>query len=159
MPKEIIVKTGELAVDHNDTIIKTGSIGSCLVIVLYDEEIKIGGMAHAMLPVCRNKDKKGICLDGSEARYVDMAIDHMVKKILDQGGKAENLIAKLVGGASMFEKLGSSAKGIGERNIEVARERLEKMGIRIKGEDTGGKAGKIAEFNLANGVLDITTKL
>jgi len=50
MKNIITIKTAELAVGHNDDIIKTGSVGSCVVIAIYDKETKIGGLAHSMLP-------------------------------------------------------------------------------------------------------------
>ena len=69
------------------------------------------------------------------------------------------MTAKLVGGASMFKKLTGGGHNIGLKNIESARKRLEKLGIKIANEDTGGSSGKLVELHLTNGVLEVNTKL
>jgi chemotaxis protein CheD len=160
--KDIInIKTAELAVGHNDSIIKTGSVGSCVVISLYDSEAKIGGLAHAMLPTSRKKQSSE---EGSEennvlAKYADKAIDNLIVKIKKLGGKKENLVAKLVGGARMFRRLSGDKYGIGYRNLESARERLEYWGIEINSEDTGGSTGKVVQLDLRNGIVHVDTTL
>ncbi len=154
MGKEISVKTAELAVGHNDDILKTGSVGSCVVITLYDPKAKVGGLAHAMLP----HNKKGEP-STSPAKYVSEAIDNLVAGIEEIGGDRKHFVAKLVGGATMFQRLTENKHSIGNMNAEVSREHLQKLGIRLDKEDTGGSSGKMVEFHLTNGVVNVTTKL
>jgi chemotaxis protein CheD len=152
----ITIKTAELAVSHNDTVIKTGSIGSCLVIVLFDTKNRIGGLAHSMLP----ERKKGFPESGeARGKYVDESIKNLIEDIEKIGGEKKNLIAKLVGGAAMFKRLTNEQHSIGFQNTQHARELLAELGIPIESEDTGGSSGKIVEFNLVNGIVDVYTKL
>ncbi|MEI7741644.1 MAG: chemotaxis protein CheD [bacterium] len=151
----VTIKTAEIHVGKGAENIVTGSIGSCLVISLYDAVNSVGGMAHSMLP----SSKGGHAEEGAPGKYVDQAIDTMIVEILKLGGKQENLVAKFVGGASMFKKLIPEQHSIGTQNIEAAREKLAALGIPIEGEDTGGGTGKIAELNLRNGILDVYTKI
>ena len=153
------VKTAEYAVSHNDDIIKTGSVGSCIVITLYDKEKRIGGLAHAMLPEHNKKTTIGDDKKDNNAKYVTDAIDLLLEGVIKAGGQQNTLEAKLVGGASMFRRLAHEKHSIGHKNTVAARNYLERLGINIQGEDTGGSSGKIAELNLTNGVLEVNTKL
>ncbi|HEX9664562.1 MAG TPA: chemotaxis protein CheD [Patescibacteria group bacterium] len=160
MQKTIQIETGELAVGHNDTKIKTGSVGSCVVIVLYDEEARVGGMAHAMLPSRpSNLTVEATGQEKFSATYVEEAVDGLLNQVKSIGGKRARLKAKLVGGATMFKVLSGDKYGIGFQNIEAARRRLSELFIPIVAEDTGGSMGKIVEFNLVNGLVDVSTKL
>jgi len=82
-----------------------------------------------------------------------------VKLILKQGGEIKNLIAKLVGGASMFKNIIKSEHSIGFQNVESARKNLAKLGIPIEKEDTGGSSGKIVQMDLRNGMVQVSTVL
>jgi chemotaxis protein CheD len=157
MGNTINIKTAELAASHNDDIIKTGSIGSCVVISLYDPDNKIGGLAHAMLPSQKHKDHDHGDVE-AEAKYADKAVDNLISEIRKKGGKKDNLIAKLIGGASMFKHL-SSGHSIGKANIESAHNRLQELGIKVESEDTGGTTGKLVEMDLRNGMVKVNTVL
>jgi chemotaxis protein CheD len=157
---EKIIKMTEMAVGHNDLVIKTGSLGSCVAIVLYDKEHKVGGMAHAMLPSKQEHNTGGAYdKDESIAKFVDSAIDNMIEEIQKEGGEKSNLRAKLVGGSKMFKILSGDDHGVGFRNVEAAENHLKKLNIPIDGEDTGGTIGRSAEFDLATGLVDVNTKM
>lgn len=165
MENVININMGELAIGSNDTRIKTSSIGSCVVVVLYDYEAKVGGMAHAMLPSResleghRGAGKENLIVEMEpRAKYVDEAIRCMVSGLERMGGSRMRMKAKLVGGAMMFKIL-NGKKGIGSQNADMARKILEEMGIPIDNEETGGTVGRIAEVNLENGLVEVTTKM
>lgn len=163
MKKEININMGELAVAQSDTKIKTGSIGSCLVVILYDSKEKIGGMAHSIMASRDNRSKSKSAtwsgLNEIMAKYVDESIDGLIEEIEKLGGKKERLEAKLVGGAKMFKLLSGDKFGIGQQNINKAREKFKELGIPIVNEDTGGTIGRIAELNIENGLVDVRTKM
>lgn len=155
----IQVSMGEMAIDRGDTIFSTGGVGSCLVICMFDKELKIGGLAHSMLPRKKDINTLNQKLD-TDAKYVDDSIEKMMIKLLHMGARRECLSVKLVGGASMFKvfknKLGKST---GEQNIEAAHEELQKYKISLIAEDVGGTSGKMVEFNLANGLLNVNLRI
>ncbi|MEK7453105.1 MAG: chemotaxis protein CheD [Patescibacteria group bacterium] len=166
MHQTINIDMGEMAVGYNGTHIKTGSIGSCIVIVLYDYEAKIGGMAHAMLPSrgerqidLINEARAHINKTEFVARYADESVDRLIKEIEKIGGKRERLKAKLTGGARMFKVLNGDKDGIGYQNFESAKRRLQELGIPIENEETGGTVGRVADLNLENGLVDVSTKM
>ena len=159
---------GELAVARGNALITTGGIGSCLAIIAYDPESKVGGMAHAMLPQ-RNPEPNAEVLDrivgrydkrSLDSKYVDEAIYKLVQEVEMTGAKKENLEIKLVGGARMFQSLSKYKNGgVGQENLEVAKKTLAKLKLPIRSQDVGGNIGKIVKFNLNNGLVRIITKI
>lgn len=166
MDKEVEISTGALAVDTGNVVIKTSGIGSCIVVALYDDRAKIGGMAHSMLPTSGEpaKDaleaaKQNTTVGDVEAKYVNLAVDTLVSQIVKLGGKKENIKAKLIGGAKMFKILSGDNFGIGYKNIEAAKKELEKLHIAIDSEEVGGTVGRSVEFDLSNGLVSVATKM
>lgn len=145
----------EMAVGHNDTHIRTGSIGSCVVIVLYDGVAKIGGMAHAMLSTRMQNKETG----EPSPKYANEAVDLLLKKIETIGGMKERLKAKLIGGAHMFQVFGEEFGGIGNKNVEAAKKRLRELDIPVESADVGGTVGKVAELDLETGLVEVITKI
>jgi chemotaxis protein CheD len=121
----------------------TIGLGSCIGLVLYDDSLKIGAMVHIMLPdSAGRKDRPG--------KYADTAIPLLIKELGALGSKKGSLIAKMAGGACMFEYFGTNLN-IGERNAERVRAVLKENGIPLKKEDVGGKVGRSVTFNPAGG--------
>jgi chemotaxis protein CheD len=153
--KEVSIGMGEYAVAKSPAILLSSGIGSCLVICLYDAANSIGAMGHAMMPY--ESEEKHVT-EGA-AHYVDRGIKRMLKEMKKAGCKEDKIIAKLVGGASMFKNLTAYSRKIGEDNVESAKKLLEDMDIEIKTESTGGTVGRNVEFNVMNGVVTVTSKI
>ena len=106
---------GELAVCQQGGCLRT-LLGSCLGVAFYDRRLKLAGLAHVVLPHTEGPaDLPG--------KYANTAIPELLRQ-MRQLAKGESLrpIAKLAGGANMFNSSGSVAT-IGEQNI-AAVERL-----------------------------------
>lgn len=156
MPNVITINTAELAVGHNDDRLKTGSVGSCVVIALYDPVAKVGGLAHAML--ARRRGGSDTDSD-AQAKYVPEAIEHLIAALIRIGGKKNRFVAKLVGGASMFQIFDHGKDSIGSQNVQAARDCLADFGIPVESEDTGGTIGRLVEFDLVTGRVEVNTKM
>ncbi|MBW6510833.1 MAG: chemotaxis protein CheD [Desulfuromonadaceae bacterium] len=132
-------------------VLVTYGLGSCLAVVLYDESSGLGGLAHTLLPHALASN------DGQRReKFVDEAITMMITELNGRGCATENLTAKLVGGATMFEPSpGSGKEPIGVRNTRAAREVLKKRNIPVIAEDVGGNHGRTLEFDLASGMVII----
>ena len=62
------------------------------------------------------------------------------------------ITARIAGGASMFSQLlPAGGVNMGERNVEATRRALEKAGIPIIAQDTGGDFGRSVYFSVADG--------
>lgn len=131
-----------------DTLISYG-LGSCLGIAIVDPFVKVGGLAHALLAV-----QAGGNPDGNPLKYVDSAIDSVLDALAEAGCARGALLAKIAGGAHMFEAVSrSEGMNIGERNARAAREKLEALGIPLVAEDVGGDYGRTIELEPGDGTL------
>lgn len=128
----------------------TMALGSCLGLVLYDEDVRVGGLAHAMHP-CRS----GVKSNANRAKFVDSVIGLMVDRMVKRGAKRERLTAKIFGGAKMFDRVKGNrgVLQIGEKNIGAARKELQHLGIPIIAECVGGNWGRTIMFNVSDGTV------
>lgn len=118
-------------------------LGSCVGLTLYDHEKHIGAMVHIMLPDSSGrKDRPG--------KYADTAIPLLLQELAGLGCRKGGLVAKIAGGASMFQYFGNNLN-IGERNIERIKALLKEQNIRLIAEDVGGKVGRSVTFLPGNG--------
>src|SRR6185503_1521110 len=90
------IAMGALGVAQGDQVLRT-LLGSCLGLALYDRRLKLGGLAHIVLP----KAPAGPCeLPG---KFVDTAVPALMRKMEAlSDGTALKLWAKIAGGANMF---------------------------------------------------------
>ena len=154
MSQESIVKVGmaDLNIAQASRILKTTGLGSCVGLTLYDSRLKIGGMAHVMLP------SSEIAKEGqlNVAKYADTAVPELIRNMEKLGASVSRMVAKIAGGAQMFAfSSNSDTMRIGPRNVESCKEMLKQFGIPLKAEDTGGNFGRTIEFDCDNGILMI----
>ena len=115
-------------------------LGSCVAVCLFDEKLKIGGINHYMLPFWNGN---GL----ASPKFGNIAIEKLVEKMVKNGAKIENMIAKVFGGANQMD----STMKIGDRNIEIAKEHLAHYKIRIVAENTGGTIGRKLKYHTGTG--------
>ena len=121
----------------------TIGLGSCIGLTLYDPNLRQGAMVHIMLPESGGRaDRPG--------KYADTAVPLLIKELIVLGCKNRSIIAKIVGGACMFEYFGTSLN-IGERNAGKVRILLKEHHIQLGAEDVGGKVGRSVTFLPADG--------
>ena len=67
------------------------------------------------------------------------------------------IIAKIAGGAKMFELSNANAQGIniGEKNAVASRQKLKALGIPLVAEDTGLNFGRTVELYSETGQFKI----
>jgi len=148
-----IVRLGELAVRQPPAELVTLALGSCVAVVLHDPGSGVAGLAHALLPAPSN-DREAL----PEGRYVVSAVPALVREMVELGAGAARITGRLVGGASMFASLaGQGVMQIGERNLAAAREALQRAGIPVTGEATGGDFGRNVVVRLPSGAVTVTS--
>lgn len=136
------LKTGKAP----DTITTLG-LGSCIGIALWDSTTKIGGLAHIMLP-----DSTRIRNNSNVAKFADTGIAELVRQMERLGVSRRRMVAKIAGGARMFEVSGKTAVGnIGEKNALASKAKLRELGIRLVAEDTGLNYGRTVELDCNTG--------
>lgn len=136
----------------SDTLITLG-LGSCVGIVLYDPISKVGGLAHIMLP-----DSTQIKNNSNLAKFADTAIILLIKKMIQLGAIQSRIVAKLAGGAQMFDfKQTSEVMRIGYRNIITSQKILKDLSIPIIASDVGENYGRTIELHTDTGILTVKT--
>ncbi|MBR5127736.1 MAG: chemotaxis protein CheD [Roseburia sp.] len=144
-----VVKVGmaDLNICKSPDVITTLGLGSCIGLTLYDPVTKIGGMVHYMLP-----DSTQVRNNQNIAKFADTGIEELLKRVIAAGASKQRLVAKIAGGAKMFETTGVSNIGnIGARNAEAAKQILKQKGIRLIAEDTGLNYGRTVELHSETG--------
>ena len=145
------MKVADWAVESGEAMIATYGLGSCVACVLHDPVAGAGGLAHVLLP------SPTLARDRSNpAKFPETAVPLLVDEMVKVGARPDRLRARLVGGASMFGKVGSAGIApMGERNVAAVREALTVAKIPIVGEDTGLDYGRSVYFHLPEGRLEI----
>jgi chemotaxis protein CheD len=152
---ENIIRVGmaDLSASSHPAKLTTLGLGSCVGIALYDVKTKVIGLAHAMLPdSSQAKNRENV------AKFVDTSITVLISEMERLGGRRENIIAKLAGGAQMFAfRQSMDLMRIGHRNVIAAKEKLNELNIPIVSEDTGGSHGRTIVLDSETGMLSIKT--
>ncbi len=148
------VKIADLAVRKGEGTIITVGLGSCVGVALYDEQSRVGGLAHVLLADSNHFSKKGEKLN--PAKYADTALPLLAEQMEREGGSRRRLVGKIAGGSKLFGK-NSNIMGIGEKNIEMVRHVLKQMNIPILAEDVGGTHGRTMKINVSTGEVAIST--
>ena len=160
---DIEVNIGDIGTGKKGDNLLTTGVGSCLVVTLYDPVHRIGALAHTMLPSSTSGEAQRTAKheirtannEQGDTRYIDTAIDWMIRKLLSLGARREALEAKLIGGANMFSAFPSD---IGLNNVTKAKEGLEARGINLVGESVGGSQGRSVEFAVDTGIVTVKMK-
>jgi len=123
--------------------VMTLGLGSCVGIAIRDPMTKIGGLVHIMLP-----DSRAITSGQHNiAKFADTGIDELVRQMERAGARRARMVAKIAGGANMFNFQGGNAVGqVGERNAEAARAKLRELRIPLLADDTGANYGRTVIF-------------
>lgn len=149
------VKIADLAVKKESGALVTFGLGSCIGIALYDQNAKIGGLAHILLNDS-SKFKRPSSGDINPAKFADTAIPCLIDQMIAQGARKNNLVARIAGGASLFNFQNESGN-VGYKNIEAVRAALKEQGIKISSEAVGGKCGRTMRLFVDSGEVKITT--
>lgn len=117
-------------------------LGSCIAVCLYDQKLAFGGINHYMLPLWTGRSIPS-------PKYGDVSIELLIKRMEGLGSHKRNLVAKIFGGAT--QHVSPKSLGVGERNISIAVEMLDRHGIEIQRRSVGGTQGRKLVFNTGTG--------
>lgn len=124
----IRVLPGEFYFSEKNRLITT-VLGSCVAACIWDKKRGIGGLNHFMLPGKPSSD-----VDKS-ARYGNFAMKILISHIIQQGGKREDLVAKVFGGGKVMQQF--TSLDIGQCNSTFIIDYLNNESIPVIAEDLG----------------------
>lgn len=151
--RELVVRVADLRIGVADDVLITVGLGSCVAILLYDAEAKVGGMAHTLLPSPALSR-----VDGNPAKFPQSAVPRLIELMIADGARPGRITGRLAGGASMFAALAPPGTvQMGERNLVAAREALSSHGVPLTGESVGGDFGRTVRLRVSDGRVEIST--
>ncbi|HEY8579195.1 MAG TPA: chemotaxis protein CheD [Beijerinckiaceae bacterium] len=130
--RKIHVVQGEFRVSHEQDVVFSTLLGSCVAACVMDPKARVGGMNHFLLPGDASTKPQ------ESERYGVHLMELLINELMKQGARRERLEAKLFGGATMMAGLWD----IGKKNAEFARRFLDHEGIKVVNADLGGARGR-----------------
>lgn len=149
MENKLTIGIADMKMAKGTGMLVTYALGSCIGICLYDPAIKLGALVHIMLPLNMEAGRK------NTMKYADTGIRETLKQMEAQGANRSRIVAKIAGGAKMFEDSGGSLGNIGQRNMESVHLNLKKEKIRLLKEDVGGSVARTLLFDVSSGLACI----
>jgi chemotaxis protein CheD len=141
------VLPGEFYVSAQEEMVST-VLGSCVSACIRDDERRIGGMNHFMLPEPMGGERNDwSSAVGRAARYGSDAMEQLINAILKAGGKREALTVKIFGGGRVLAQM----TDVGQRNIAFVKRYLETEGLRLLASDVGDIYPRQLQFFPASG--------
>lgn len=138
---------GGIAVVRNDGVLRT-LLGSCIGLAFYDRRLKLGALAHIVLPDSLGRSE-------NPGKFADTAVPAMIGRMqtLAEGAPLK-LVAKIAGGANMFA-VDDSQTTIGVQNLAAIERILDEMRIAIVARHCGGSQGRRMTLDTTNGAVTI----
>ncbi len=119
------VLPGEFFV-HDEDILITTTLGSCIAACLWDREKRVGGMNHFLLPDGGgNGDVSG--------RYGSYAMELLIGEMVKRGATRSTMEAKVFGGGAVLG--GMNSINVGERNTAFVMDYLRTERITVVSKD------------------------
>jgi chemotaxis protein CheD len=130
-PKTIRLNIGDYHASRNPVTIYT-LLGSCVAVCLSDMEKGVGGMNHILMPGQADWQQFN-----GRTRYAVNAMELLINRIMNLGGRRHKLTAKVFGGAHVIGAI-DEKNGVGRRNAEFVFDFLENEGIPVGAYEVGG---------------------
>lgn len=148
MYRIVPVGLGELKVSRRpEVVLVTYGLGSCIALTAYDPVLRVGAMAHIILPLEISPSPHN-----QPAKFGNKAVAAILNAMLKNGASRDRLLFKMAGGANVIPLLYNSRElNIGPRNIEAVTEALKEEGIWLAGCDVGGNTGRTMKFFIESG--------
>ena len=145
--RNVFLHPGEMVLAVEPTVAVT-VLGSCISITLFHQKLRVGALCHAVLPQ-GNETTPG--------KFVNQAVNHMIGQFAALKIQPHELVAKLFGGADMFNHVATewSNRGVGAQNIREAVKSLRTVGLEAIASDIGGNQGRKLVFYTHTGEVFI----
>ena len=143
----LAVGLGEIKTSRNanDVLVAYG-LGSCVGVGVYDPQVKVAGLLHAVLPERLNGTEP------ASPKYVDSGLMGLISQVEKEGADRRRLIVWLTGGANMLTAPGfKQTLNIGERNVVAALAGLATLNLKIRAQEVGGHVGRTVRLYVSNG--------
>jgi len=145
--KEIFLHPGEWFFGGAETVVST-LLGSCVAIILWHPELKIGGMCHYLLASRGKHPGRGL-----SGRYGDEAMLLLLQQVLASERELREFRVKLIGAATTLlpQEGERSSNDVATRNAAMARLLARQLGLLVQVEELGGNKPRMVVFDVQTG--------
>lgn len=147
--QDVLVMPGQLwfgrAAEHKVRTL----LGSCVAVTLWHPRLRVGGMCHYLLP--QRQRPAGHPRDG---RYGEEAVDMLIEALQRSGAPAADFECHLYGGADTLPDKAGVKFNIGERNIALGWDLIDRHGLQLQGVDVGDNVPRTVTLDLRSGAVD-----
>lgn len=151
--QRVVQVSDAIASSSADDVIATYSLGSCIGVVLYDADARVGGLLHYQLPTSTLDPEKAA---RQPCMFADTGLKHLLGEMNRLGASQRRIKARLAGGASVIAD--SAAFNIGKRNHAAIRKALFQAGLFVDAEDVGGDAPRSVFMRVADGAVAVKSR-
>lgn len=145
MKKIVGISDMQIASKPDEQLI-TYSLGSCIGVVIWDPEVKVGGLLHYMLP---DSSIDKVKAQNRPFMFADTGIPRMFKEIYKHGAVKSRMKVYVVGGSQVMDS--SEIFNIGKRNYMILRKMFWKNKVMVTKEDVGGSVNRTISLDVGTG--------
>jgi len=127
-------------------------LGSCVAVFIHEPTQRIGGLAHVMLPAPTSRSPLT-----APGRFAGTAVAGLIDALLSRGGRREALVARIAGGAHLFNGGAAGTEPLGQRNARAALAALAAHAVAVRGIDIGGTRGRSVLADVGTGRFEVVT--
>jgi len=124
----------------------TAVLGSCIGTTLYHQRLRLGMLAHVILPHNFGHGE-------APGKFGDTAVPQMLEILKQHGAAPGELVAKIIGGASMFDS--GRPVQVGRDNVNAASEAIKLAGIPLVATEVGGNIGRRISLDCSTGLVTV----
>jgi chemotaxis protein CheD len=147
--RQVIVGISDCQLSRDpEEVLVTYALGSCVAVMVYDPEVRVGGLLHLMLP------DSTIDLERGHQRpfmFADTGVPLLFRQSYELGADKRRMIVRIAGGAQMMDERG--VFDIGRRNQVAVRKILWKAGVMIESEAVGGNLSRTVRLEMSAGTV------
>lgn len=144
MSTVVDVNVGEVKVGAGSVVLRAMALGSCIGAVAFDGRLRIGGLAHIMLPGAA--PRKAV----EKNKYAVDAIDDVIRRLSHAGAHRDELEFCLVGAGNVLEKDDDT---ICTSNIDSVIRTLNDRNIAVRASLLGGTLRKSVSLDVEKGLV------
>jgi chemotaxis protein CheD len=147
---DIVLQPGDWHVGEGNARIRT-VLGTCVSIVLWHPDRRIGGMCHYMVP---GRSPRTNGLDG---RYAEDAMQLLEEEVRVRGTRLAEYRIIVAGGGNMFpDTITVLREHIGTKNARAARDFVRSLGLRCNCEHLEGVGHREVVLDLQTGRIQVS---
>jgi chemotaxis protein CheD len=150
-PEGTVITVGigglEISTDP-ESLLVTHALGSCIAVIAWDAQRRVGGMLHFQLPTAALAPARARNEPGA---FGDTGIPLLFEGLYAHGSKKSDLVVKVAGGGSFHPK----GMDVGQRNQDMMRRVLSNAHVGITAEDLGGSKSRTARLYVKSGRVTI----